>query len=329
MTTRTDAAQPAPAPALGRRPDFFIVGHHKCGTTALYEMLRRHPQIFMPEIKEPWFMAGDERVLLQPSSPLPKTLEQYLALFAPARPEQRAGEATPAYLLSPTAAASIAELQPDARIIAILREPASFLRSLHMQRVQVHAETETDLGRALALEQTRRLGQAIPRDAVRPEDLFYSEHVRYVEQLRRYHAVFPPEQVLVLIYEDFRRDNEATVRQVLRFLDVDDERPLELIEANPTVRVRSQRAYDLLRSLYLGRGPLARFAKPAIKLLTPKRVRREASTAVARRVLYGDPQPPDEALMLELRRRFKPEVLAAGEYLGRDLVSLWGYDRLD
>jgi hypothetical protein len=115
---------------------------------------------------------------------------------------------------------------------------------------------------------------------------------------------------------------------VLRFLDVDDSRPLQLIEANPTVRVRSRRAYDVLRSLYLGRGPVARMAKTGIKLLTPRRLRRDASEAVARRMLYGDPQPPDEALMLELRRRFEPEVLAASEYLGRDLVSAWGYDRL-
>jgi len=326
MTASVDAPAAARTPSQKRAPDFFIVGHHKCGTTALYEMLRRHPQIYMPDVKEPWFFAGDLRLRFQPSNPLPQTLEEYLSLFAAARPEQRVGEATPSYLVSRIAARSIADLQPDARIIAILREPASFLRSLHLQSVKNHAETETDLRKALALEGKRRQGEAIPRNAIRPQELLYSDHVRYVEQLRRYHAVFPPEQVLVLIYEDFRNDNEATVRQVLRFLEVDDTCPVEAMEANPTVRVRSQRLYELMRSVYMGRGPISRVAKAGIKALTPRQLRRDAEVAVRRRVLYGNPRAPDESLTLELRSRFKGEVVALSEYLGRDLISRWGYE---
>jgi len=326
MTASADAQAAAPTPSQDRVPDFFIVGHHKCGTTALYEMLRRHPQIYMPDVKEPWFFARDLGVRFQPASPLPETLEQYLSLFAAASPEQRAGEATPSYLMSRTAAASIADLQPDARIIAILREPASFLRSLHLQSVRNQAETETDLRKAIALEEMRRQGKAIPRDAIRPQELLYSEHVRYVEQLRRYHAVFPPEHVLVLIYDDFRRDNEATVRQVLRFLEVDDTAPIEVTEVNQTVRVRSLRLYELVRLLSLGRGPVSRVAKAGIKALTPRRLRLQALRTTRERVLYSNPPAPDEELMLELRRRFKGEVVALSEYLDRDLVTLWGYD---
>jgi hypothetical protein len=185
-----------------------------------------------------------------------------------------------------------------------------------------------DLGKALALEELRRRGEAIPRDAARPQELLYSEHVRYVEQLRRYHDVFPREQVLVLIYEDFRADNDATVRQVLRFLDVDDTLAIEVTEANPTVRVRSPRLYELVRSLYMGRGPVAQTVKPAIKALTSQKLRRNSLGALRRRVLWSEPDPPDEQLMLELRRRFKGEVVALSEYLDRDLVSLWGYDRI-
>ena len=328
MTTSTEKS-PA-REALGRRvPDFFIVGHHKCGTTALYEMLRRHPQIFMPDLKEPWFFADDLEVRFEPTTWLPHTLDEYLSLFHAARADQRIGEATPSYLMSHTAAARIAELRPDARIIAILREPASFLRSLHMQTVENHAETETDLRKALELEALRKQGKAIPPGAMRPQELLYSEHVRYVEQLRRYHAVFPPEQVLVLIYEEFRSDNEATVRQVMRFLDVDDTLPVEQIEVNPTVRVQSRLVYDLVRSVYLGRGPASRAAKAVIKALTPRRVRLQTLRAVRQRLLYGKPRPPDERLMRELRGRFSGEVHGLSEYLGRDLVTLWGYDELD
>ncbi|HSZ06386.1 MAG TPA: sulfotransferase [Solirubrobacteraceae bacterium] len=326
MTASADTQAAARSSAQDKVPDFFIVGHHKCGTTALYEMLRRHPQIYMSEVKEPWFFARDLSLRFPPANPLPETLEEYLLLFAAASPGQHIGEATPSYLLSRTAAADIARLRPDARIIAILREPASFLRSLHLQSVKNHAETETDLRKALALEGPRREGKEIPRYAIRPQELLYSEHVRYVEQLRRYHAVFSREQVLVLIYDDFRNDNEATVRRVLRFLEVDDTIPIEATEANPTVHVRSLRMYELVRSLYLGRGPLARVAKAGIKALTPQQLRRQALESTRERVLYSAPPPPDEQLMRELRVRFNDEVVALSEYLGRDLVTFWGYD---
>jgi hypothetical protein len=328
------ASSEIPAAALASRtpiPDFFIVGHAKCGTTALYEMLRHHPQIFMPELKEPAFFASDLRTRFQrrAAGPLPRTLPDYLALFEAAQPEQHAGEASSLYLWSAAAAREIAELQPDARIIAILREPASFLRSLHFQLLQNHIETQKSLRKAIALEPARRQGKRIPRRSVRPQALLYSERVRYAEQLRRYHAAFPPEQVLVLIYEEFRRDNEATVRKVQRFLGVDDTLPIDTTDANPTVRVRSQQLDDLVHAVSVGHGPLSRAAKGTVKALMPKHLRTSALRLAQRRVVYGKPPPPDEQLMAELRVRFKGEVVALSEYLDRDLVSLWGYDRVE
>jgi hypothetical protein len=158
--------------------------------------------------------------------------------------------------------------------------------------------------------------------------LLYSEHVRYTEQLRRYHAEFAREQVLVLIYEDFRADNEGTVRGVLRFLDVDDSLPVEVTRANPTVLMRSQQLDDLVHSISVGRGPLSAMVKTAVKALTPRRLRQDALHLTLRRVVHRAPPPPDEQLMLELRRRFKAEVSSLSEYLDRDLVKLWGYDNL-
>jgi hypothetical protein len=314
-----------------RVPDFFIVGHPKSGTTALYEMLRRHPQIYMPELKEPWFLASERhsRPDSQVSVGLPDTLEDYLSLFDAAKPEQRAGEASARYLWSRTAARRIAETQPRARIIAILREPASFLGSLHLQLVQQHQEPEKDLRRAISLEEARRQGRYVTHSASYwPEVLLYSEYVRYVEQLLRYHELFAPEQVLVLVYDDFRRDNEATVRAVLRFLDVDETQPIETMEANPTVRVRSRHLNNLLRAVYMGGGPLSGAVKAAVKALTPQQLRRDALDGIQRHVVFGDARPPDEGLMTELRRRYKPEVVALSEYLDRDLVKLWDYDSI-
>jgi hypothetical protein len=317
-TVSADAV--AAARAAGHKiPDFWIVGHPKSGTTALYEMLKRHPQIFMPELKETLFLAREMHPGLV--SPIhPDTLEQYLALFAPARLDQKAGEASPSYLRSPLAAARIRELEPDARIIAVLREPASFLRSVHLELLQDHVETEKDFRRAIERE------QAELKD--KPVHWYADERVEYVKHLRRYFDDFAPEQVLVLIYDDFRADNEAVVRQVLEFLGVDSDAPIETSEANPTVLVRSPRMYEMVRSVYLGRNPAARAANAAIKAVTTQRLRHGGLRTLRSRVLYGKPPPPDEQLMLEMRRRFKPHVQELSEYLDRDLVGLWGYDRL-
>ncbi len=306
--------------ASGRVPDFFIVGHPKSGTSAMYRMLRERSQIYMP-YKEPSYFVPE---IGRPRS-YAGGLEDYRALYAAAEPQQRVGEATTSYLWSRDAARRIADVQPSARIIAILREPASFLRSLHLQFIKSNIETEPDLRKALELEGLRREGKALPRHSARPQALLYSEHLRYAEQLRRYHAVFPPEQVLVLIYEEFRADNVGTMREVLRFLTIDDDAPVEPIEANPAARVRSPRTYELMRSVYRGRGAVSGPVKRTIKAFTPQRLRHGAVKLVSRSQLTS-PRPADQELMGELRRRFRAEVVAAGEYLGRDLLQLWGYD---
>src|SRR6478672_7755504 len=313
-----DAAAQTPAVTTGPRiPDFFIVGHAKSGTTALYEMLRRHPEIYMPELKEPWFFATDMRPRFQPkrAGVPPQTLEEYAALFADARGDQRVGEASSSYLWSRTAAAAIAEVQPAARIIAILREPASFLRSLHLQLLQSHVEAEQDFQRAIGLEQARAEGRSVPRRSHRPQLLQYADHVRYVEQLDRYGELFGDEQMLVLIYDDFRDDNEATVRRVLEFIAVDADRPVEVLDVNPTIRMRSQRLDDLVHSVSVGRGgPVTRTARSAMKALTPRRLRRDALNLTRRRIVHGRPRAVDDAFMNELRKRFRPEVEKLSAY---------------
>jgi Sulfotransferase family len=332
MTTSAERDRsPAPYASAGRMPDFFVAGHAKCGTTALYEMLRSHPQIFMPELKEPVYFATDLRARFQhpASGPVPTEPEDYMRLFEPAAPGQLTGEASSSYLWSHEAAANIAEVAPRAKIIGILREPASFLRSLHLQLLQNHIESEKDLRKALALEPLRRQGKKIPRRSNRPQALLYSERVRYVEQLRRYEAVFPPAQILILIYDEFRRENEATLQRVLRFLEVDDSVEVAPSEANPTVLMRSQQLDEMVHRVSVGRGAASRAVKAGVKAMTPEKLRREALRAAQRRLLVAPAPKPDEPLMAELRRQYRPEVEALGEHLGRDLIALWGYDDVD
>ncbi|HTD09847.1 MAG TPA: sulfotransferase [Solirubrobacteraceae bacterium] len=324
----------AQAQASGSRrlPDFFIVGHPKCGTTALWDMLKGHPQIYAPPNKEPYYFADE----LHPPAARPRsfgrtpdTLDEYLTLFEPASAEQRTGEASAPYLWSRTAAQRIAAVQPQARIIAILREPSSFLRSLHLQFVQIYIEPETDMRKALALEDSRREGKNLPEHAFwGPGGTLYSDYVRYVEQLLRYQTLFGPEQMLVLVYDDYRNDNEAIVRKVQRFLAVDDTYPLNVKESNPTVRVRSQRMHSLIHAVASRDGPLPRAVQGLAKTVGPHLISRQRAIEIRNRMLFTAPSAPDEQLMLELRRRFKPEVISLSEHLGRDLVTLWGYDDL-
>ncbi|HEY1833961.1 MAG TPA: sulfotransferase [Solirubrobacteraceae bacterium] len=332
------------APSSGRVPDFFLVGHQKCGTTALHLMLGQHPRIFMPAVKEPRFFATDLRSRFAqadagagagPAAPAgrPTTLEGYMALYAAAAPGQLAGDASATYLRSKAAAAGIAEVQPGARIVAVFREPASYLRSLHLQLLQSNVEDERDLRRALELETMRRDGRRIPAHSHHPEALMYSEHVRYTEQLERFHAAFPREQVLALIYEDFKRDNMATFEQILRFLDLDlddAERAIAAIEPVRTRPVRESRSATLHRMVarvrLAGRapervGPLAR----AAAAMVPAAMRSPEFSNRWRRAVYAEQRAPDELLMRELRVRFRPQVEAFGSYIGRDLVDLWGY----
>jgi len=313
---------------MTRLPDFFIVGHPKSGTTALYEMLRAHPQVFMPKVKEPRYFASDLPSSFQRHSEVPPlTYEDYLALFAPARAEQRVGEASTAYIWSYEAARLIAEANPDARIIAIFREPASFVRSMHLQLLQIRIEREGDLRKAIALEAERREGRSLPEIMRRwPQVLLYTERVRYAEQLRRFRELFPAEQVLALIYDDFRADNQAFLRRVLRFLEVDDGVEIAPLEANPTVRVRSARFEDMVNAADQGDGGLSRAVKTTARIALPsRRLRKSAYWLVRRRMVFAKPPPVDEALMRELRARFRPEVAALGECIGRDLLTLWGY----
>ncbi len=327
----TNGSDPQASARASKVPDFFIVGEPKSGTTALYEMLRSHPQIFMPDFKEPRYFASDlpSRFQAPRASGLdPETFDDYLALFDPAEPGQITGEASTAYIWSKTAAGLIAEARPDAKIIAIFREPASYLRSLHLQLMQIRIEKEKTLRKALEQEASRREGKNVPDDIANwPQVLLYADRTRYVEHLKRYHAAFPPEQVLTLIYDDFRKDNEGTLRQVLRFLEVDEEAPVEVTEANPTIRMRSQKLDEMMVAVTVGQGPVSSAAKRTIKALVPRRMRHSLRWLIWRRVVFGEPEAPDEQLMSELRVRFRGEVEALGEYLGRDLIALWGYDK--
>jgi hypothetical protein len=317
-----------PDPDL-RFPDFYIAGHQKCGTTALYLTLAERDDVFLPQVKEPKYFATELRSVLHREgevNPL-HTEAGYLALYADARPGQLRGDASPQYLRSRAAPGLIAERRPDAKLIAIFREPADFLRSFHQQMLSSRVEDVTDLRRALELEDERRAGREIPRGCHLPMSLYYSEHVRYAEQLGRLRENFPPENIHVIIYDDLKSDPQGTMSAVVEFLGLPPgEREVAMRRTKPLQQARSSGLHRFAGELRRAKrrpesvGTAARVAGAVI----PERLLDSGARNAFRRVAYTRPEQPDAQLAAELRARFAPEVAQLGAMIDRDLGALWG-----
>jgi hypothetical protein len=302
--------------------DFAIVGQPKSGTTALAWFLGQHPQICMSSPKEPVYFAKD---LIQESDAfygLPKyfefrTEEDYAAAFAHCRPGQLRGDASTPYLLSRVAASNIRAANPEAKIIIMLRDPVSFMHSLHMEYVNETIEDEPDFARALEKEPLRKAGDCIPGRVRCPSYLFYRERARYSSQLERYLALFPRPNVLVLTMEEYREDNERHYRSALDLLGVDLEYVPSFGVVHASRAPRSRRLNQVLNT-------------PALKRVLAKALGPRRYTAlrdgVARLVLKEGPRPElPPALERELRDEFRAEVGRVSELVGRDLRAVWSY----
>jgi hypothetical protein len=309
-----------------KRPSFFIVGHSKSGTTALSIFLDQHPELFVCDPEEPnYFCPSWCRAPGPPSLFFPRSEAEYLSLFDRAQPGQRCGEASAAYLYSTEAAELIHRFDPEARIIMIFREPVSFLRSFHLQMLTntpEEGETVRDLGEAIELESERRAGRKLPQGCLGPELLYYaSDRIRYDEQFERFARRFPREQILPLVYDDFRADNAGTVRRVYELLEVDPEFEPELGDHNTGGQaLRSRRLASLLHHATHSR--TAALPRRAV----PRQLRRRAIDA-AYSVAFEQAGEVDPVVAETIRARAFPHVEALGELLGRDLVGQWGYSR--
>lgn len=302
--------------------DFAIVGQPKSGTTALAQFLAQHPQICMSFPKEPAYFATD---LMQESDAFYgsrkyfdfRTEQDYAALFAHCRPGQLRGDASTPYLLSKAAASNIRAVNPDVKIIIMLREPVSFMHSLHMEYLNETVEDEGDFARALEKESLRKAGECIPARVRCPSYLFYRERARYSSQLARYYAEFPRENLLVMLMEEFRQDNERHYRYALDLLGVDPHHVPSFGMVHVSKAPRSRWLNQVLNT-------------PAFKRVLFKALGARRYTGLSKRVagLVLKEQPRPEllpALERELRDEFSAEVERVSELVGRDLRPVWGY----
>jgi sulfotransferase family protein len=291
------------------RPDFFIVGTFKGGSTALYEGLRRHPQIFMPFHKEPLYFGDD---LTRRYGRM--TEADYLRLFKNAKPGQRVGEASTWYLYSTSAAREIKAFSPDAKILVVLRNPVDVMYAQHNQLIFNVIEDIPDFAEALAAEPDRRAGRRLPPGPINVENLFYRHSVQFSEQLERYFDVFGRENVHVMLFDDLRRDGAMVVRGVLEFLGVDPSLAAAPPTANESRRVRSPLVQRLI------------FAPKLLLPLAPMLRRFPLVRTVRTRLLQMNSEakpraPMDPDLRRQLLEEFRPEIERLGRLIDRDLTA--------
>jgi hypothetical protein len=294
-----------------KRPDVFIIGAFKAGTTAMYEYLRAHPQIFMSVPKEPMYFGAD----LTPRYRR-MTEAEYLALFKSAADSERAGEASPWYLYSTVAAREILDFVPSAQAIVLLRNPVDVMYAQHSQLVFNRREDLTDFGDALSAEPDRRRGERIPADALRPEALFYRHSVRFADQLRHWFEVFGRERVHVILFDDLVADPRGVYREALDFLGVDSTHEVDLSVYNPNRRARSGR---FQRLIFAPPAPFRALFGKLRALPVAHRVRDALVNANSRRATRAEMDPE---LRRSLTQEFAPQVEDLGALIGRDL-SAW------
>lgn len=289
-------------------PNFLLPGAAKSGTTTLYHWLSRHPDVYLPAFKEPYFFSD-----YKPSKESIRDRAAYERLFEGARGQRRIGEASAGYLYCPAAPARIRELLgSEVRLVAVLRHPAERAWSMYWHRRR-DAEESLCFEEALEAEPDRiaagwQLGW------------HYLAMGRYRDQLERFRACFSPEQLLVLCFDDLKRDPLGTLREVTDFLDLEPFRELPRAEnENRNFTIRYPALERWIRSA--GSGSLGGFRR-----LLPAGVQRAAKHGLRRlnRVDAGYGPMPAE-LRRSLGERFRVDIeYLAGE--GRPGFRAWAED---
>jgi hypothetical protein len=292
-------------------PNFLIIGAGRAGTTSLHHYLRQHPEVFMPERKEPSYFAWANGVL---PSGIPgadwlrqtvvTTRPAYEALFAGATGARAIGETSPAYLASAEAPARIRAMIPDARLVAILRDPVERAHAQWLGLRRDGVDPAPTFEEALRQED-RRISAGWPYAGLTRNSFYHRLLSRYVEQ-------FPPEQIRVCLFDELVADPLALMRDLFTFLGVDPGFVPDVSRRHGgTGRVRN----PVLRALWTGTAGARRVVRP----LVPQRWRDGMFAWITHDGVKEPLAPVTRARLVGL---FRDDVLALQDMLGRDL-SAW------
>jgi hypothetical protein len=203
-------------------PNFLIIGAQKAGTTALHHYLGQHPQVYMSTAKEPGFFAfeGGLPDFQGPGDAeghrfVTTSLDEYQKLFQGATNELAVGESSTWYLGHPQAPEKIKKYVPEAKLIAILRNPVDRAYSSYQHLIRDGREPLKDFSKAIDAEQQRI-------DANWEYLWRYKYMGQYSVHLSRYLKTFAASQLKVFIYEDLSDSPEKLLKDIYQFLELDD-----------------------------------------------------------------------------------------------------------
>jgi hypothetical protein len=291
-------------------PDFVVIGAPKCGTTSLHRYLAGHPDVYLPLQKELHFFAhphisrctngpGDRDVLAR----IPATFDEYAKHYADDGGRRVAGEISTSYLYFDDVADDIRRRLGNVKIVAMIRNPVHKAHSQYMHLVRDNRETLQFYDALLAEDGRRREGWS---DFWR-----YAESCLYAERLRTYLRVFGPDNVKVIVFEEFFSDTDRAMRDLLGFLGVRADVVLDTSE----VHHRSGKPRSKTLASVLGkRSPVSR----AARALLP----RPLTDAVQRRLWAlntGSKDPIDPASRTYLEDYCRQDVAKVESLLGREV----------
>lgn len=298
-------------------PNFIIIGAAKSGTTALYRYLNEHPQIFVTDPKEPKFFAYEgERVRFrgpgdrEKNSRMVTRLDEYQALFAGVNGERAIGEASAAYLYVPKAAERIKHYVPQAKLFALLRNPADRAYSAYVHLIRDGRETILDFDKALQKEAER-----IRRNY---HNLWHYRNVGfYYEQVKRYFDLLGRNQLRVFLYDEFKSDPLRVVKEVFQVLGVDDSFVPNLSKKYNVGEMPRNRA---LNTVLLKTAATRRKVTPHLPTPLRWRVNKGVESLKAWNRRTPPPLLPDTRV--RLLKEYREDILRLQDLLQRDL-SHW------
>jgi Sulfotransferase domain len=296
-------------------PDFVVAGAPKCGTTAIYKTLQRHPQIFLPSIKEPHYFAFEFK-----HRRAVETAASYDRLFWRASDSQLCGDGSVMYLSSTEAIPALIRRRPDVKVIVSVRDPVEMFISWHNQCLKNLDEDVEDPELAWRMQANRAAGQQPPKLCFNPKALEYRSVCSVGAQLQRMADLVPAAQRLILVYDDIEQNPRASYKRILDFLGVQDDQRGEFLREN---------SYARPRSVFRARAARAVQTHPILK-----KVRLSLKPFLNRHEVYfverffqsnlAPFQKPglSEQFRRELRAEFSADTLILENLLGRDL-SEW------